>query len=173
MAGIPHPRVGMVGILSRETDHELLNKVAQEISECEVVFIGGGTTHSNLLHPRIRKLGMKPYDQIPAYIAALDVGLSVYRVTPATKCMDSMKVYEYLAAGKPVVATPSQEHGRKSPHVCVAADAQDFVAAVRCLVRQKRSPGESETLSQSVGMHDWSNRVSEMLNCLEDKTTGS
>ena len=47
--------------------------------------------------------GRIPFDDVPAFIDALSVGLSLYKPHPAVD-VNSMKVYEYLAGHRPVVA---------------------------------------------------------------------
>jgi len=167
IATIPRPRVGFVGILSSETDHTLLNKVAEEVPGCEVVFIGQWMGSPEALHPRIHQLGMKPYNMIPAYMAGLDLGLSIYKPSPATAAGDSLKVYEYLAAGKPAVATNAQDHQRKSPYVNVAENPMQFVELVRTILQNKISLSDAEARSRNVRIHDWQSRVDRMLDILE------
>jgi len=169
MLPIPHPRVGFVGILSKETDHTLLNRVAVEIPECEVIFIGHWMGTPQPLHSRIHQLGMKSFGDIPRYTAGLDVGLSIYRIGPSTCYRDSMKVYEYLAAGKQVVATDfAGKH--VLPGVNVAQSSDGFIALVRKQLAGNGYASETENRSLSVQSHAWEHRINEMLDCL---TAGS
>lgn len=45
-----------------------------------------------------------PYDDVPGYISAADLCLALFPVNLITMTKSPLKVYEYLAAGKPVVA---------------------------------------------------------------------
>jgi glycosyltransferase involved in cell wall biosynthesis len=171
LAAIPHPRIGFVGILSSVTDHTLLDRVAEEVPEAQVVLIGSAIGKAEPLHSRIHQFGMKSYEEIPDYLAGLDAGLLIYRLCEGTLYNDPLKTYEYLAAGLPVVATNAQEHLRKLAHVQMANNANEFVSTVRRLVAEKTSPAEAEARSQSVRMHDWKYRSQEMLDTLSRAPT--
>jgi len=167
LAAVPRPRVGFLGVLSSITDVGLLNAVARDIPECEVVCIGPTDQADQTLHPRIHQLGPKPYSEVASYIASFDVGLSIYRVCPASLCGDSQKVYEYLAAGVPVVATCAQDHREKSALVRVAGNEPEFVQMVRETLRENRCARAREERSQSVVQHDWLGRIAQILDFLE------
>ena len=55
--------------------------------------------------PNVVFAGQRPFDELPAWVAAADVGLIPYRHNRYTASVFPMKVYEYLAAGLPVVST--------------------------------------------------------------------
>jgi len=167
LAGVPRPRVGFLGVLSSITDVGLLNAVARDIPECEVVCVGPTDRADQALHPRIHCLGLKPYSEAASYITSFDVGLSIYRVCPASRAGDSQKVYEYLAAGVPVVATNAQDHREKSALVRVADDEPEFVQMVREALREDRCAPARETRSRSVVQHDWLGRIAQILDFLE------
>lgn len=172
IASIRRPRVGFVGILSDETDASLLNAVATDVPECEVVCIGSAGGASPPLHPRIHCLGMKPYDQIPAYMASVDIGVGVYRVCEATLCGDSQKIYEYLAAGSPVVTTHAQPHKLELPFVLSGKSSAEFVSSVRKVLHEVDTDELREARSQSVKAYNWRNRIHEILDFLERPVAG-
>ena len=52
-------------------------------------------------------LGPRPYADVPAYMQGLDVGLIPFRAhDPFVQGINPNKVYQYLAAGLPVLTTP-------------------------------------------------------------------
>ncbi|MGC8827387.1 MAG: glycosyltransferase, partial [Anaerolineae bacterium] len=55
--------------------------------------------------PNVHFLGQKPAEQVPHYIKALDVCLLPYRQNEWTRSISSLKLYEYMACEKPVVAS--------------------------------------------------------------------
>jgi glycosyltransferase involved in cell wall biosynthesis len=166
IADIRHPRVGFVGILSEQTDATLLNEVAGKVPECEVVCIGSVARTNVPLNPRIHCLGMKSYNEVPAYVGSLDVGLSIYR-DQSSHFNDPQKVYEYLAAGKPVVITDALDSVMASHPVRVAADSSEFVEQVRAALSDPNGGPAREARSQSVKACDWKKRLGEILNFLE------
>ena len=72
--------------------------------------------------PHVQFLGRKDVQDVPSYIAACDVCLLPYRINEWTRNIDSLKLYEYLACGKPVVATDVPAARRFSDVVRVAAN---------------------------------------------------
>jgi glycosyltransferase involved in cell wall biosynthesis len=76
-------------------------------------------------------LGAREHTTIPAYLKNADVLAVPHVVTEFTDSLDPIKVYEYLAAARPVVSTPvagfrELRHG----HVAVVPSG-DFLAATR------------------------------------------
>ena len=55
--------------------------------------------------PNVHLLGPRAHAELPAVLRGADVGLIPYAVSELTASIFPMKVYEYLAAGLPVVAT--------------------------------------------------------------------
>lgn len=73
-------------------------------------------------------LGPRPWTAVPAYLRHADVLLVPHLVNDFTESLDPIKLYEYRAVGRPVVATPVAGF-RDEPAVRVAESAQ-FPGAV-------------------------------------------
>jgi glycosyltransferase involved in cell wall biosynthesis len=76
-------------------------------------------------------LGHKPYDVLPDYLRAFDVGLLPYKLNEQVINSNPKKLREYLAGGKPVVSARVKEVERYGDLVYIADDAQGFVDAVK------------------------------------------
>jgi glycosyltransferase involved in cell wall biosynthesis len=112
---ISRPRLGYVGYLKRHLDLPLLLAMARQRREWSIVLVGPvREEHHEIMddiaqlraEPNVHFLGYKPYSELPVYIRGFDVCLMNYRKTPYTKYIYPIKLHEYLACGKPVVATP-------------------------------------------------------------------
>jgi GT2 family glycosyltransferase len=79
--------------------------------------------------PNVHHLGVCPHSEVSAYLAGFDICLLPNLVTDFTRSLDPLKVYEYLAAGRPVVATPAGIPAELSEQVITATTAEDFVHA--------------------------------------------
>jgi teichuronic acid biosynthesis glycosyltransferase TuaH len=107
----PGPHVGYVGTLQPERlDVELVTRVADDRRIGRVHLIGpdalDDTSRTRLAaHPKITIHGPVPSHDVPSWTKGLDVLLSPHVVTPFTLSLDAIKSYEYLASGRPVVAT--------------------------------------------------------------------
>jgi glycosyltransferase involved in cell wall biosynthesis len=114
MDRLPRPRVGYLGNISRyKIDLELLVDVARSRPDWSFVLVGptgAGDPATSVAELRrlsnIHLLGPCSAAAAPGYVHALDVALIPFRRSPVTDCSLPLKTFEYLAAGKPVVATP-------------------------------------------------------------------
>jgi UDP-galactopyranose mutase len=109
---IPHPRVGFAGVIDERLDRELVDAIARERPEMQVVLVGPIVKVDPASLPRrpnIHYLGAKSYDELPAYLAGWDVALLPFARNDATRLISPTKTPEYLAAGCPVVSTPIRD----------------------------------------------------------------
>jgi UDP-galactopyranose mutase len=109
---IAHPRVGFMGVIDERLDRELVDSVARERPDLQVVLAGPVVKVDPASLPRrpnIHYLGAKSYDELPAYLAGWDVALLPFAQNDATRFISPTKTPEYLAAGCPVVSTPIRD----------------------------------------------------------------
>ena len=111
-AALPAPRIGYAGALAEWIDLELWRPTARSFPEAEPGAGGAGGRDRESTRrpsspelPNVHWLGAKPHDELPHYVAAMDVCLIPFRTTPLTRGVNPNKLWEYLALGKPVVAT--------------------------------------------------------------------
>lgn len=164
------PVVGYAGALARWFDHELVREVAGRRDGLTFLLIGpdlDGDFARRGLHdlPNVHWLGMKPYRQLPAYLAHFDVATIPFRVNEITHATSPVKLFEYLAAGKPVVVTPMQESMRY-PEVLVAGDAGAFSAQLDEALRRKDDPAYLERIDAVARANTWDVRARQILDAL-------
>ncbi len=135
MAALPHPRVGFLGTVDDRVDTELLAAVARQLPH--VTFVVAGPVKQHLVDmgalaalPNVYFLPAFAHVDAPALVAALDVCLIPYRINSYTKGLSPLKLYEYLAMGKPVVATDLPYLRREAAHIDIAAGVDAFRAAI-------------------------------------------
>ena len=134
--------------LASEVDFDLLEDVARALPEGTLLLIGPAApkTASALERlaqlPSVRWLGQKPY-AVPRYVAAFDVELIPYVSNAYTRSCFPLKLYGYLAAGKPVVASGLPELAGTEPDVVLVDGATTFIQAVQRAVGRN---GEAERL---------------------------
>ena len=85
--------------------------------------------------PNVRLVGPRPYASLPALFAGADAGIVPFHLTPMTHAIHPIKVYEYLAAGLPVVSTPMQETAAMAAPIALAAGAEEFARALETALR--------------------------------------
>jgi glycosyltransferase involved in cell wall biosynthesis len=158
-------RVGYIGAISTWFDIELMGELAAALPNVDVVLIGR-------VSPRVRKefdwlksypnvvfMGEVPHERIPIYLSALDVGLIPFKRNGLTEAVNPVKMYEYAAAGLPMVATDFAE---LPAEVSVAGNAESFITAVRCAL----SIGKSERLKRYAAKNTWDVRAGEIRELL-------
>jgi glycosyltransferase involved in cell wall biosynthesis len=142
LADVPHPILGFIGTLFPFLDFELMEHVARVHSDKSLVLVGpveasaAEAVERLASLPNVFHVGRQPQASMPAFVAAFDVCLNPFRRSRVADSVNPLKVYEYLAAGKPVVSGPMEalrmeEAGRM---VAFADGPDEFAAQVeRCL----------------------------------------
>lgn len=137
LAAIPAPRAIYVGSLGAWLDFDLVARTAARLPQVSFVVIGpkgDATPQAATLPGNVHVLGPRPYAAIPAYLAGSDVGLIPFRRQGMEAFVDDinpLKLYEYMAAGLPVVSTPMAQVARLASPAVVVEDAEGMAAAIR------------------------------------------
>jgi polysaccharide pyruvyl transferase CsaB len=112
IAELPRPVIGYYGAIAEWFDTASIHAAATRHPDWSFAMIGN-TTGVDLRElkklPNVHFLGEKPYKSLPAYLAGFDVATIPFRRIPLTEATNPVKVFEYLSAGKPVVATSLPE----------------------------------------------------------------
>jgi len=132
MKEIKRPIMGFVGMLQECIDYDKIEYIAKTRPEWSVVLVGKPLPGVNLdylkQYENVHFLGLKKYDELPAYIQNFDVCLNVFRDGNLSRDVSPLKFYEYLATGKPVVSTPQPEQVLGyADAVYIAYGEEDFV----------------------------------------------
>lgn len=129
------PILGYYGAISDWFDSGLVGEIARARPDWSIVLIG--RTFGADLEPfsglsNVRFIQEQPYEALPAFLHEFDVAMIPFKVTPLTEATNPVKFYEYLSAGKPVVATqlPELLDAAKQGLVELVSAASDFVDAV-------------------------------------------
>jgi len=106
-------------------------------------------------------LGPKPYADVPAWLQGLDVGVIPFRAAlPAVQGINPNKVYQYLAAGLPVVTTPVLDLPPAPPLLQYAVDVAEWERAVARALDVPRDPAAARALAAP---HDWDGLAARMV----------
>lgn len=148
-------------------DVDLVAAVAKKLDAAgrgSLVFVGpnhlGEGDRRRLNHPRIRFFGPQSYADLPRWIAGFDACVVPHVVDAFTDSLDPIKLWEYLAVGKPIVATPVagfRELAVKEGLVTLAADAGAWAAAVAGLPADDRTT-QAARRAKAAG-HGWGARA--------------
>ena len=153
----PRPTIGFYGALAEWIDFELLVEVARRRPEWRFVFAGwqsGADLHGLDAEPNVTLPGELPYEAMPELLWHFDVAIIPFRVGPVTDAVDPVKLHEYLAGGKPVVATPIRELAHYSDVVRLADAPESFSKALEEALADK-SPENAERRRQVAQTSTW------------------
>jgi glycosyltransferase involved in cell wall biosynthesis len=137
---------------------ELLIRLADAYPEAAVVVIGDYRGQCPEQRPNLHFLGLKPQRDLPAYLAHGDVAIIPWKVNKITQATSPLKVYEYLAMHRPVVA-PDIESLHGIPGVWLAHDPEQFVQLVS-KVRFEHYP--KDDVDRFVTANCWTERVKQL-----------
>jgi GT2 family glycosyltransferase/2-polyprenyl-3-methyl-5-hydroxy-6-metoxy-1,4-benzoquinol methylase/glycosyltransferase involved in cell wall biosynthesis len=154
--------IGYFGAIAEWFDADLVRAVAQARPEVRVLLIGNDTAGARDRLADCRNVeftGELPYDILPSYVHAFDVCLLPFKVVPLTLATNPVKVYEYLAAGKPVVAVDLPEIAQFGELVRVARDRAGFVAAVGEALHETQDDARIATRKAFAVRQSWTARA--------------
>ncbi len=164
-SNIPCPRVGFFGLVYEKLDFELLTKVANAIAPVNLVMIGPVDYCPNEFEalPNVCFVGKQDYQQLPNWIAGLDVLLLPYlQDDEMIRQSSPLKLRECLATGKPTVSVNIPEVRKYIPHVKVAETHEDFVEQVKASLDHPEDTAIIESRQSAVRLETWDERALEL-----------
>lgn len=138
LANIPKPRVGYTGALYNRLDTELLFTTAKNNPNVSFVIIGFGDEELIKNSPsNIYYLGPKKHSMLKYYLNEMDIGIIPFKADMrGVVCCDSIKHYEYLAAGLPVITTYIPESGINKPYTYMVSNTKEFSDAINKALKE-------------------------------------
>lgn len=162
IARLPKPIVGYMGGCDPfKLNTELIREIAVARPNWTIALVGYvwfGFNQSSLASlPNIKILGAKPYEAFPSYLKGMDVCLAPFNDNGITRYGDALKIYEYLAAGRPVVSTTNPAALRMKDVVHIADTSDRFVEAIESALQEP--PEIADRRIDAVRPHNWRNRL--------------
>lgn len=167
---INNPIIGYVGALqSLRLDIDIIEYIAAKRPDWSIVLVGPEDDEfkASRLHvmPNIHFLGSKDGSMLPAYINMFNVCINPQVVNEITIGNYPRKIDEYLAMGKPVVATQTRAMEIFSDHTYLGKDKEAYVTLI-----QKALDEDDATLQQKrkdfAASHTWKNNVAEIYDAI-------
>jgi phosphatidylinositol alpha-1,6-mannosyltransferase len=165
LSAIPHPRIGYTGVIKKQLDISLVRRLVERCSTWSFVLVGplgnlsGVEAEFEALSraPNVHVLGYRDAGDLPAYQQHLDVCIMPYRLNYYTDCIYPLKLHEYLASGKPIVASPIRTLRDFSNVVSLASEVEEWVAAIKSSLTEEAHSDERVSFRRAIAaQHDWS-----------------
>jgi glycosyltransferase involved in cell wall biosynthesis len=168
--GLTGPVIGFFGLIAEWVDLDLIRALAQRRPDWNFVMIGKPTAEVDLTPVRglsnVRLLGQKPYETLPAYCRAFDVGIIPFKIEELTIKANPLKLREYLAAGLPVVSSDLPEVRKYASLVHLASGTDGFIGAIEQALAD-RSEVAARARVEAMKHESWEARVDEISELIE------
>jgi GT2 family glycosyltransferase/glycosyltransferase involved in cell wall biosynthesis len=168
------PVIGFFGALADWLDSDLIHAAALKFPEWSFVFIGPHTFSNTEIEVKwlkatdlpnvtvIPQLDPRPLAQ---HLADFDVAVMPFLDIPVTRSMNAVKLYEYLAAGKPAIARDLPEvryltagDSAASDLIALYTTPEEYFDRLRAAV-ESNTPALEARRREFASRNDWSQRV--------------
>ncbi|OYT15422.1 MAG: glycosyl transferase family 1 [Bacteroidetes bacterium 4572_77] len=166
MESFSKPIIGYVGFLSsRRLDIDLLIYIAKQKPNWNIVLVGPEDDNfkASELHniKNVHFLGSRDGNDLPSYIKAFDIAMNPQLINDATIGNYPRKIDEYLAMGKPTVATGTKAMEYFKAHTYLAKTHKEWVEAIEKALSENTSELEESRVAYGCS-HSWENNVNEI-----------
>jgi glycosyltransferase involved in cell wall biosynthesis len=173
LASLPRPLIGYVGLLSHFLDFDVLEALRRNRRGGTVVLLGPGSPATDAAvsafgrREGVAVLGPRPYEDVPAYMQALDVGVIPFRsADPFVQGINPNKVYQYLASGVPVVTTPVLDLDAGPPDLAYASTPPEWESALGAALDAPADRTRRRALARP---NDWDALAARMVREIESR----
>jgi glycosyltransferase involved in cell wall biosynthesis len=167
---LPRPIIGYVGALQNRIDVDVLQTLLTALPGASFVFVGKMLEKEHfkkiLSFPNAYFAGRKSPAEVPSYLSSFDLCIMPHVSSDLTRSMDPMKLYEYLAAGKPVVASALPGLDRMAGVISIAADSEQFLKLVAEEL-ESDCPAKIQSRIAFAQSNSWDARINQMLSLID------
>jgi len=168
---IPKPIAGYFGTMTAENDIELLLHCARKLPDVSFVFAGqitGGDYSELLQMPNVYHLGRLPYEKIPLLCAGFDVCMLQWKINEWIKHCNPLKLFEYMASGRPIISVCIDEVAEKYSHVIsIANNKKEFCDAITWELHNDTAERQN-TRIEIAEQHSWDIHVEKLSQIVLD-----
>jgi len=159
------------GINEVRIDFGLLKEIASG-GPWEIHMIGPVRSRVPRLPENIIFRGEVSYRELPGYLRGMDCLILPYKLTEFTKGIIPAKLFECLATGKPLIATPLPSFDEFGDLIYLAGNARDFLN-ILAKIRMLETPKKYEQRKELARRNSWESRFQEMAGAIQEKLAGS
>jgi glycosyltransferase involved in cell wall biosynthesis len=167
LASISGPRIGFFGVIDDRLDQELVAAIARARPGVAFVFAGPVLSPPQLLRdlPNVHFLGSLAYAHLPFFVAGLSALILPYKVNDSTAAISPLKLKEYLATGRPVIATPMHEVLGFADYIHCHADATGWLDSIDAALHKPLGQGR-RPVPDWLRQEGWDHKARQMLSLM-------
>jgi glycosyltransferase involved in cell wall biosynthesis len=165
--------VGYFGALGRWIDWRLLEELSAGRKDWTFLLVGDIMTDTSAPTRLLRRKNVKiwtrqPYARLGRLLSAFDVAVVPFLVNTLTESVSPIKLFEYMAGGKPIVSTPIPECGKYGA-VRIAGSAGEFAREIEWCLGPGRSAEHRARLQACARENTWTARAKAVVELLETR----
>ena len=177
LINIPEPKIGYVGQIKKQIDLDLILHIAKKRKDWSIVLVGPINKNHVEIKEKIHKLkneknvyfiGSKKPDELPAYIANMDVCLMCYKKNSYTEQIYPLKLHEYLACGKPIIATNLESLKEFKEVLNFAEEPDDWIKKIDMALKIRERALEQKRIHLA-SQNSWDARVELIRKIIDEK----
>jgi glycosyltransferase involved in cell wall biosynthesis len=167
IARLPKPVIGFLGAVQYWVDFDLVAHAARAHPEWSFVFVGGVEPLASVEKVRglanVHFVPRQPYADLPNFVAGFDVCINPYILDGVAENVDPLKLYDYIASGKPVVSVDIPAARRFADVIHLTKTRDEFVYAIETALA---NPGSAAARQQAATSHSWQARFARIQEIL-------
>jgi glycosyltransferase involved in cell wall biosynthesis len=163
LARLPGPRLGYVGMISHWFDFKAVRALASAFAHGSVILVGPVDCAVPALPANVTFTGMVPHHQLAPLLRSFDLGLIPFRRCRDIDAVNPVKLYEYLAAGLPVLSARFSEIAHFAEFVSIYDGEKDCLSAARTLLAHPPSDHDRRLRRDFAAGHCWSAKARHFL----------
>jgi glycosyltransferase involved in cell wall biosynthesis len=173
---VRRPILGFVGNLDDKVDYSLLTAIAKENPAWSLVLVGPDNIYTPanreefvglLTCKNVKWIGPRQFKDVPAYVQEMNVCAIPNRVNEFTRFVYPIKLHEYLAAGKAVVASPLLSLTPFEDVIHIATSAAEWGKYLDQALAET-GPEQVERRQALASQHTWEHRAEKVHVLLSD-----
>lgn len=165
------PILGYYGALASWFDYDLVKKVAQKRKDWSIVLIGwdydGSLGNAGLdKFNNIKIIGPVDYMSLPKYAQWFDISMIPFKINEVTKSTSPVKLFEYMALGKPIITTAMPECKKYESVIIAGNEVCDFVEKISLGLKSRDHVKYLNLLKKDALANTWERKANIILKML-------
>jgi glycosyltransferase involved in cell wall biosynthesis len=169
LSNLQKPVIGYMGWINRiRLDMEIIEYIITQRPNWTFLFIGPKSQEHPLSKKIVSSLNvlvLPPVDyfELPRYLKLFDVCILPNKINEHTKGNNPIKIYDYLATGKPIVTTATAGTEGFKDILNIAENKEEFLSMIEKAINGKDDRTMNEKRLARAKEHSWENRMKEVI----------